>query len=191
MKLGLTLAFAVLSSLISTTFVAATPAPTASPAVLLPPAKFSIKIVKPTAHGIQSLGYISLSSSPSQGSLVHIGSSASPFYFKQKIADGQGIVFSTPDFFTPSSFALSYNTNHTLPQSKVYLSNLLDNGAGGLIVVDMEAARMFGDRKNLYFKGVGNGLGGTSQFAPVVFSIDQERAELWVSTKGEPWPLQF
>jgi len=58
-------------------------------------------------------------------------------------------------------------------------------------VVDMEAARMFGDRKNLYFKGVGNGLGGTSQFAPVVFSIDQERAELWVSTKGEPWPLQF
>ena len=53
-------------------------------------------------------------------------------------------------------------------------------------MVDMEAARMFGDSKDLYFKGVGNGLGGTPQFAPVVFSIDQERAELWVSTKGEP-----
>jgi hypothetical protein len=185
MKLGLTLAFAVLTSHISTIFVVATPAPTASPTVLLPPAKFSIKIVRPANHGIQSLGYISLPSSPTQGSLVHIGSTASPFYFKQKIADGQGIVFSSPDFFTPSSFALSYNTNHTLPQSKVYLSNLLDNEAGGLILIDMEAARMGFDSKNLYLKGVGNGLGGTPQFAPVVFSFDEERAELWVSTKGE------
>lgn len=185
MKYGLSLVFTVLYPFIQTTYVLATPAPTPSPIVLLPPAKFSVKIVKPAAYGLRTLGFVTLPSSPSQGSLVHVGSTASPFYFKQKTSGGQGIVFSTPDFFTAASFALSYNTNHTLPQSKIYLSNLLDNGAGGLLLIDMEAARMFGDVKTLYLKGVGNGLGGTPQFAPVVFSIDEDRDELWVSTKGE------
>ncbi|KAF8853890.1 hypothetical protein BDZ45DRAFT_729166 [Acephala macrosclerotiorum] len=198
MKLGLALVFALFHPLI--TSAAAVPptnphthsiqssstttstVPTPTPTVLLPPSKFSIKIVKLTNNGLQSLGFITLPSSPSQGSLVHITSTASPFYFKQKTADGQGIIFSTPDFFTASSFALSYNTNYTLPQSKVYLSNLLDNGAGGLLLIDMEAVRMFGDTKTLYFKGVGNGLGGTPQFAPVVFSVDEERGELWIGS---------
>jgi hypothetical protein len=205
MKLGSALAFAVLHQLITTTYAAAlTPFPptnhhthsiqsssttstlaTPIPTVLLPPTEFSIKIVAPSHNGFQFLGFITLPSSPSQGSLIHVTSIASPFYFKQKASDGQGIIFSTPDFFTPSSFALSYNTNHTLPQSKVYLSNLLDNGADGLLLIDMKAVRMFGDTKSLYFNGVGNGLGGTPQNSAVVFSIDEGRGELWVSTEGE------
>jgi hypothetical protein len=116
--------------------------------------------------------------------LIHITSVASPFYFKEKEADGQGIIFSTPSFFTPPSFALSYNTNHTLPQSKVYLSNLLDNGVDGLLLIDMEAVRMFGDAEKLYFKGIGNGLGGTPLSSPAVFSFDEERQELWISTES-------
>ncbi|CZR60730.1 uncharacterized protein PAC_10626 [Phialocephala subalpina] len=208
MKLSLTLAFAILHPLIYTTSAAAVPptnphthsiqssstvstSVTPTPTVLLPPTKFTIKIVKPTTYGLQSLGFITLPTSPSQGSLVHITSTASTFYFNQKTSAGQGIIFSSPDFFTASSFALSYNTNHTLPQSKVFLSNLLDNGAGGLLLIDMEAVRMFGDSKTLYFNGIGNGLGGTPLNAPVVFSIDEERGELWVSTKDWKFPTVY
>ena len=49
----------------------------------------------------------------------------------------------------------------------------------------MEVVRIFGDTEKLYFKGIGNGLGGTPLSSPVVFSIDEGRGELWVSTQSE------
>ena len=49
-------------------------------------------------------------------------------------------------------------------------SSLLNNGAGGLLLIDMQAVRMFCDTKSLYFSVGGNGLVGTPQNSAVVFS---------------------
>ncbi|KAF4631758.1 hypothetical protein G7Y89_g6373 [Cudoniella acicularis] len=165
-----------------------TSTPTPTPTVLLPPTKFSIKVVTKTAHGLSSLGYITRPSSSGEGSLIHISSTASPFYFLQKSSTGSGIVWSTPEFFTPSDFALAWDTNITSPHSKVYLSNLLTTD--GFLVVDMIATRMFDD-KNLYFSAIGNGLDGGPNGAEVVFSVNKETGELWVNTSVWKFPTVY
>ncbi len=59
------------------------------------------------------------------------------------------------------------------------------------LLIDMKAVRMFSDTKSLFFNAVGNGPRWTPQNRAVVFSIDEEGSELWVSTAvssiSSPW----
>jgi hypothetical protein len=163
-----------------------------TPSVLLPPFRYIIELVKPTHDGLKSFGVIQSPSPVTQGDLWIVnpvgnvplnGSNSQIFYFLQKEATGAGIVFSLPFFFSDVAFSLSYNSNNSIPQSPVYLSDLIEDP--WLVLVDVNVVRMPFDPDNLYFHGIGNGLGGTPEFAPVVFSVDEKKGELWVSTRGK------
>lgn len=74
---------------------------------------------------------------------------------------------------SPPFLALAYNTRQSVLHSLVYLSNVLQVGL--ILAHDCDVVRTPFHPDNLYFHGVGNGLGGTHRMAFLYYSRSMRR----------------